>query len=71
MMSWYYRILCQLILGKYRWIYLNDSRRKQFGGKTISFSQVNSSQGVGRIEWEMINKTSLQRVTSQRSKWWS
>ena len=59
MMSWYHRFLCQLILGEYRWIYLNDSRRKQFGGKIILFSQVNSSLGAGRIEWEMKNKTSL------------
>ena len=37
MMSWCHIVLCQLIPGEYRWIYLNVSRRNKLEGKQYQF----------------------------------
>ena len=66
MMSWYHRILCQLILGEYRWIYLNVSRRNNLEGKQYHFSPRQFKLQAERNEWEMKNKTYLEGVIGQR-----
>ena len=74
MMSWYHRILCQLILGEYRWIYLNVSIRKKLEGKQYHFLksiQVDEREELSK-KWriELIYKK-LQVINKKESWVWS
>ena len=62
MMSWCHKVLCKPILGKYRWIYLNVSKRNKLEGKKIIFSKTIQAKKI--LSWSRASSEfSVCRVT--------